>query len=643
MSFLLPLLFCIFSTGTLVFFTKRRFEEVLPLSLMLSALIVYLFGFFDQMAIGFYACIILATLFPLIITFSFFKKNKISEVFKRIFTPGFLVFILIYGFLYFLNIEREFTVWDEISHWGPMVKETLRLDRFYSVSQSASYIHRDYPPIICIFQTIWCKLSGGYKEAYLYISLQLLSLSLFLPALSHFQWRKHNNIFIKLILIFIVIISTNLIVGMAEASFYTSIYLDCILGLMLAYSISLIFYEKKITNFGIFRLSIALSFLLLTKQMALVFFLLVIGIFLINHIIINHNNLLVFLKKRPTKKVIIKSILIFSALTIIPYSFVYIWNNHIESLNIVGQFKLSSIRLSNLIGIIMGTSGKALQHTTFINYISAILTTPLILRPIALAYWQLMLATPVLFYVISKYGKNYFTKYQISGLNLCLIVGAVGYSIALLLLYIFAFDDYEGPNLASFYRYENTYWFAVCALATMLFISVEGKRTESKTKSITVLLATCVIIFLITLAPASITNFVPAMFNSNSITENYKTSANFIKENTEISDRIFVVSQHDNGLVGHVYRYLLMPQYFNFDYYSLGKKYVGIDVWTKNITLIDWKKELSNFDYLYLHNIDDQFVKKYKKAFKLNAKITDGQLYEIIVDSSGKTLLKLVK
>lgn len=49
-----------------------------------------------------------------------------------------------------VDYKRCFSNWDELSHWGKMVKEMLRTDLFYSENISDLLVHKDYPPFLYI-------------------------------------------------------------------------------------------------------------------------------------------------------------------------------------------------------------------------------------------------------------------------------------------------------------------------------------------------------------------------------------------------------------------------------------------------------------------------------------------------------------
>ncbi len=642
-SFIIPLLFIICLSGTVLFLSKRRFEEVLPLSLMIGMLIIFVFAYFDNIKLGFYLTLLVATAFPVIIIFRLIKQKKINLILGNLFTPAFFIFIIIYTLIFFLNYNRGFTVWDEISHWGPMVKEMLRLDKLYSVPESALAVHKDYPPIVPIFEYLWCKLSGGFREAYVYRSLQTLSLSLFFPALCKFKWKKNIKIFPKLILISIFILSVCLLINVGEANFYKTIYIDCFLGLMLAYCLSLIYYEKKITKFGILRISVALSILLLTKQMGLVFFILTLSAFGINYLIVNKDEVKRKIKLGCTKKNLIQILVTILLITVIPYLFVFMWNLKIDSLGLERQFYISKINIPDLIGIVRGISGEDYQQQSFTNFINTFISTPFLSRPIVLTYWQVILIVAIIFILLSKYGKKYFEKYQIDMLCVIVIFGSIAYSFAMLLLYLFCFSVLESIGIMCFTRYMGTYLFAAFTLASMIYLFIEGKKdSDAKSNNLNNIIIILFFIWGICFSSESIYNLKPAL-DYNSSTSVYIKDAEVINANTEEDSSIYVISQR-GCFVGYGLSYLIMPRELNtpFQAMSLGVPYcVGND----NIVYMsvqELSSEFSKYDYVYLHQIDEYFLNEYSSLFSTDKELKNGQLYKISNNLNNTVTLDLI-
>ena len=95
-------------------------------------------------------------------------NRRIIENIKDILcNPGFHLLLIFYFFCWFSNIGKVFLAWDEFSHWGMFLKESLRLDNLYAVSP-LPFKHKDYVPAITLFEVIWVKLCRRYLEADVY-------------------------------------------------------------------------------------------------------------------------------------------------------------------------------------------------------------------------------------------------------------------------------------------------------------------------------------------------------------------------------------------------------------------------------------------------------------------------------------------
>lgn len=201
MGFFIPLLYFLLANATIVFVAQRRFGHCIPIAFISTCLLLYI----GTMASGsFYfgtaLCGMLAlAIVPLLCTawilsriysthteLNQTKITKYLDIRFRSFKGNYfcctlVAFITLYCFVYVLDYKSSFSAWDEFSHWGPMVKETLRLGTFSSDPNSLAVVHKDYPPLIQLFESLYCILSkGAYLESYLYKAIHLLIFSLFL-------------------------------------------------------------------------------------------------------------------------------------------------------------------------------------------------------------------------------------------------------------------------------------------------------------------------------------------------------------------------------------------------------------------------------------------------------------------------------
>ena len=110
MSFIIPLLFILGATGTAAVFSRRRFEQLLPVILMASALTLYLSGLTGSLLPGFWAVIGWACLFPVCLLFYVLKKKAyFRDALNRFLTPGLGIFLLLYLAVFILDYRRGLT------------------------------------------------------------------------------------------------------------------------------------------------------------------------------------------------------------------------------------------------------------------------------------------------------------------------------------------------------------------------------------------------------------------------------------------------------------------------------------------------------------------------------------------------------
>ena len=94
----------------------------------------------------------------------------------------------------------------------------------------------------------------------------------------------------------------------------------------------------------------------------------------------------------------------------------------------------------------------------------------------------------------------------------------------------------------------------------------------------------------------------------------------------------------------YVANYKVTPRKMNDGKYSLGNKYFDNDYITVNYDNNELKQILiEEYDYVYLYEIDEQFISKYKNLFAENVPINEQQLYKINKLSKNNNILSLVE
>ena len=625
MNLIFPLLYFLLANGTIVYISKKSFGKCIPLTMMITAFVMFfsqvLFGTFK---IGFYFNILIAILFPI-----FLIINK-KDIKAKYFSNGFYAFLTIYVFLFIFNYNRSFTNWDEWSHWGVMIKEMFRLDKFYTVTNSTLMAHKDYPPILQMFELFWCKLCGGYGENYLITSLHTFTFSLFIPYILDFC--KEKKIIKTIIKSLVMLLSVYLIMLIFDVhGVINSIYTDYFMAILVAFLLFIVIIDKKVYSlFNLLLISIGCSFLLLTKQMGLPLYLMVLFIMI--------GNIIIIIKKdKKNIKINKKNILFITKfillLIVIPLSFWMGWNKYTSTMKVEQQFKLTDIKLSELKGIIAGTSGENYQQEAALNYYNAIKTTNITTSVFPLTYTQSVALAFLLLIIIMILYQNKDNKERFLLAGVTLGLGSIGYAFVMLVMYVFSFGPWEGPRLASFDRYMDTYIILMLIFLYMIY-AYYNINNKNKEKREYMFLLLPFLLFLIE-SPQKSSNIYPKIIKSP--TNAYEIHAqNIIKQTTE-NAKVFIIAQTSEGDYQYFVKYYMNPRITNLKYYSLSK--------LKNNNYEsefykDVNKYMLKYDYLYLANIDDVLKDNYKFLFK--EKIKNNQLYKITKENN-KVKLELIK
>ena len=641
LSFIIPLLFIIGATGTALTFFKYRFEQILPLTLMASALTLYLSGLFGSLLPGLWIVIVWACLFPVGLLVTFLKdRDLFRRLLSRFLTPGFCIFLLLYLIVFILDYRRGLGWWDEYSHWAPMAKETFRLNAFFCSPGSALTFHMDYPPVVTLFEYLWCKLCGGYDVTFLYRSLHVLCFSLFGPVLGWLEWpdgverKKWGRIMAQLALTATVIFVSCGIVPM-ECDFYTSIYNDAFLGLLLAFCFSCILFWPSGSVYQVVSLCVALTFMTLTKQIAAYFVALCACLFLVQLLVERHKAGAALPKERGS---LLRSLLSVFLITAIPVAFFLSWQYILRVNGISSGMETAQIQWSQLPGILLDRSGELFQRLTVINFKAAFFSRALGTHPVDLSFFQvlfLFLGVFTLFIWHSKRKDTGLAPERLSGFTVIAILGGVGYAFVLLITYIYHFGAYEAPRLASYERYIGSYILALTTLTVMLILRLFARWQKSAVKNATALMLLVLCGLMVCMPPAKCASLSPSL-QAYPLSRDYVEDYTAILNKTEEDASILLVTQGDSGLVGHIIRYETLPR--TIDSISLGlPKYDG-DVWTENLSPDAFTSVLERYDYLYLYHVDDTFTQRYISIFQTKDAIQEKSLYAIIKDGQGCVL-----
>lgn len=590
MQFLLPLIIILSLNVGMVLAFRRRFGEVLPVTMFSITMIMVIFGFFDFLQVGIWCICLIAALVYALLGYLFVMKRELFHDFvQQYFSLGFFLFLFVFAFVFCIDFGRRIQNWDEMVYWSLRVKEMVRIDHMYNHSDSLIPLHRDYPPFLACFQYLWCKLCGGFQDRWMYMSTHILELSMLIPIIECFDKKKFKNNVITIGLVFGFMLAVGLFVDIEnDAMMFKSIYSDAFMAILSSYLLFLVFTRHKIDMFYLLNVCLGSTSLMLAKPSGLGFFLIIIAVMVITQVMLHKDACATkqegFWKAIDKKKTMITGL--FSV--IIPFGCYRIWEWYVVNLGVNRQFDPNENRdLLGFIKIFLG-QGEAYQTETIESYIKSILTTPIMQRPIPMTWWQIFILTIALFEILMCFVKTQEEKRYIRVLNVIVAVSALGYAFYMCVLYVFSYNETEATNLASFRRYLNTYWMCIWTLLILLFVFIIAKRTNdmSQYRSMWALL---VILWVGVIHPDEVMKIVPVSPSvANSV----------LVENVQEEQSVYVLQAERDLYALTFLQYSIWPS--NVD----GKEYSGLE---EVVSKEGFLELISSYDYLYVKEADAVF------------------------------------
>ncbi|MDR1000612.1 MAG: hypothetical protein LBL96_07435 [Clostridiales bacterium] len=247
-SFKITLIFILFVSQTFVFISrfKQRFEIALPICVMFDTLLLTFAGvFFHNLIIGLWLIIVFsaASLFVSL----WCERKNLLDFFNQMFTAGFWAFCIMYVFVWITHINRvNLIYWDDYGHWGKFIKQLLLNNRLYTDNDIWFPRHKDYPPVVPLFEYIICKMMDGYKEGYVLSANSLLIICGVLPTT---KWCDRKSVFKAILITFLCYMATTFtgMEGGGENAYNSirSLLVDAHVGVFLFLYFFLIVFQKN--------------------------------------------------------------------------------------------------------------------------------------------------------------------------------------------------------------------------------------------------------------------------------------------------------------------------------------------------------------------------------------------------------------
>ena len=606
---------------------KKNFTSSLASAFMMHVVLVMLSGLvFSRLSIGVYGGVGIA------VTSLIFRGikdrinvRKIKVYAGELWEGGLFIFLIFYCFCFFTNGNKRFINWDEFSHWGMFIKESLRLDMFYCKSP-LDFSHKDYVPAITMFEVIWCRICGRFSESDAYRAIQIFMFSMLMPmfesiskyAVSEIKEKKNKtilmrNTFFQLGVVFLTLLIPLLFCSNDGFMFYHSIYCDMPMGIILFWCVFEAFKEAANWPYIIIIMTIGVTVLVMSKMTAMALMPLVIIILIV---------FMIFSGSFPKGKNCIS----FCPVVICPCGLWFWFNKYVDNFipNKGGIQSYDGMKLSSLKEVFTSPQKSSIPYLGEVRkeFIDAIIFRDILING---SYIVVMVLIILLMCIIARLDRNPNRKIKTIAAGIWIFCSGVYYAFLMYFLYSTAFSEHEAVKLASYERYMNSFVIATVLLVIAVYFDSNLWITYHKVFNISMAL---LIGYIFIVHIYTFRQVVPGdISRDDDEVRGYTASASVIMESTQDNDRIFLVVRGDNRDFRNHERFYCNPRII--DGGSIGPAIDEEDGYSTDLSIEDFKDELGEYDYIYFCKIDDEFIKKYSMMFEEPSLIYEGSIYRI--------------
>lgn len=555
------------------------------------------------------------------------RKVKESEFRRLFFSAGFTAFLVIFVFVSVWDFQRHFTDYDEFWHWGMMIKESLRLDRFYCVPQSRMVIHKDYPPFLCMLE-VFFSILGGYSEGLVSASVHLFMLSVIVLPCAEIMPRGNlkrfpkylSSIFQSIIWLLLTFFS---IVLFDNAGISKTILADIPLACVFAYGTYLIISEK-----AFFDLFYGLSFILTLTALVNIK---QVGIAMVGVLSLLAVTMMLSDKQLRSKR----SYMTIAGAIFLSMGSLFVWNSYVKTQNIQdlrssaggeGQFALSKIDPQTYIRCLLHHNPGEQQETLW-RLVQALFTRKIDtgLLPVSYFIFALLMTLVILFLT----RKEHISGQKTAAVILTFIVGSLGYAFMLSALFIFCFTPDEMQELRGYERYVDSYVLGEFLTLEMMLLLIESKEMTGDSTSLISnnLKRTTLALFIIAGLTLSFDWLIPQGLQKDPY-QKYRLMAEQIHDTTQPDSEILLV--YDASSMNTWFGYIQM-----FVYYLDNDRTFPLspDLYTVNLNdsqqVLTAEQTIRNYNYIYIVNSNDTVSNWLQQHVVENRKVGAGETYQI--------------
>ena len=609
---------------------KAGFGQAVPVSCMLSVMLLFLFGIAGFLETGIYVLLVFTVLIYIFSVYVFVKNIKTDgykdSFRKNFFSFGFFVFWIIVVLAFYCTSGRLVSFWDEFSHWATVVKQMFLTGTISTSPESTFVFFKHYPPGTALFQYIPERLMAliegktEFSEWRLYFAHVILMSSFALPLIDKLSFKKIGSYFAAIaLLLFPFILYTDA---------YTQITVDCLIGVISGSALAALVIPSEHEGARNLFVLLSASMLVLTKAAGLLF-----GVF------VAVAYFCVAFDKSNIKNTL--KALIFSAGAVLIPKFLWVRNMNVNGVYDEG----TAFNPESFLNILRGKEES--YRLDVINAFWKVLAgdSDMKLFGINIIYPVLIIASFVCLFLIIRASKSKKLKKIVIILFIQLIV----YTFGLLIAYMYHFTAYEATKMFSFSRYMG---MAINPILIVLSVSARNYFEEKSIKSGNIAgIVLCVSVLL--LCPL---NQIKSILTRQSVDETYAFRGNLgdycsrLENLMGEDESVYLVHQESIGTTYWVSHFIMMPRTVNplntqaVHTWSLGGPYNENDFYSRRISPEDWMRELKDTcDYVAIYIINDEFKETYAECFEDPQTMDQSNIFKVNKQTGKLSLVEEVK
>ena len=613
---------------------ERKIEDTIGVAYILIATILYVIGLFVKIKFGIWVVLILGFVLFLY-SFIYIVKNE-KSIFD-FFTPGLVVYCIIT--LGLIIICRDFVrmEWDEYSHWGLAVKDMFYYDAL-SMHEGSSVLAKRYPPFSTIIEYYFMYNNEMFSEGIMYVAYLSFVWSMLVIAFKNIKWHEIREIFLTGIII--------LLLPLFFFDFYYSLYVDLLLGIVFSY-ILISYYSDENSIFNNIRIMVSLCALVLVKDMGLVLACIFVIIAIIDCL---SEKKLWYADRRK-----LFGIFGYSLITIFGFLSwqLYLFKNQIDQSSETSTVvSVSGINTSNIIELFSMQSSPYKYEVLKSYFKTIIYGSTYEIGNIEISYMGIILFLIVATYFINQTDKE--NKKNKASFIYGAFVGAILYSMFLLMTYLFIFPEYDATVLHSHKRYLGSYIGGIVVAFVCINVIQSKKQKNYLFEKIKVI----IVFVLIFSAPAKQIN--PQMitpFIKKEMLQEYEEQEKLLRSFADKKEKIYYIYNNSSHalLETHIYRNYCSPlrmdggnmygslESIENEYRILEEKNEPhmLEIYKNVIPVKQWEQILQDYDYVYLHKPGYTFTDSYGSVFEDVCTVGDRTYYKVI-DKGERIMLRYI-